>query len=293
MKAVDFEYHRPTDIEEACRLLAEADGEARIIAGGQTLVPLLAMRLARPTRLIDINRIKELQGIELGAAHVTVRACTRQAAALADESIGRRLPLLAKALGFVGHVQTRNRGTIGGSLAAADPSAEIGLAALAIDCEVQAQSVSGERAIPIAQFFHGPMSTELTPEDCLTAIRFSIWQEAGSLGTGFQEISIRRSDFALVAVAVQLVIDAKGVCQRIAMSVGAGATPVRVDAASRRLTGTRLEPRDLTEAARLASEAIVPVSDLHASAEYRRRVAGALVVRATIEAREEASARNG
>ena len=145
MKSVDFDYECPTTLDAVCRRLVEADGEAKLIAGGQTLVPLLAMRLARPALLIDINRVAELQGIDDRGDHVAIRACTRQAAALADPAVRGRVPLLAKALSFVGHAQTRNRGTIGGSLANADPAAEIGLAALALDAEISARSLDGER----------------------------------------------------------------------------------------------------------------------------------------------------
>jgi CO/xanthine dehydrogenase FAD-binding subunit len=291
MKAVDFDYARPESLGEACRLLAEAGGEAKIIAGGQTLTPLLAMRLARPSLLVDVNRIAELDGIESAGESVLVRACTRQAAALTDDAIRRRVPLLAKALRFVGHVQTRNRGTIGGSLANADPSAEIGLAALALAAEVEARSTQGARTIGISRFFIGPMMTVLSAEECLTAVRFPVWPSLGRLGTGFQEASARRSDFALAAVAVQLQLDGDGVCRRIALGVGgAGASLQRVPAAAARLTGTRLAAQDLAEAAAMVREAIEPLANLHASAEYRRRLTGALLERAVVEAAQEARA---
>jgi CO/xanthine dehydrogenase FAD-binding subunit len=291
MKAVDFDYARPESLGEACRLLAEAGGEAKIIAGGQTLTPLLAMRLARPSLLVDVNRIAELQGIETVGETVSVCACTRQAIALADDTVGRRVPLLAKALHFVGHTQTRNRGTIGGSLANADPSAEIGLAALALDAQVEARSTQGARTIAIGDFFLGPMMTALTAEECLTTVRFPVWPSSGRRGTGFQETSARRSDFALAAVAVQLELDNEGVCRRIALGVGgAGATPLRVEAAAARLRGTRLAAHDLADAAAIVRDAIDPVTDLHASAEYRRRLTGALMERAVTEAAEEARA---
>jgi CO/xanthine dehydrogenase FAD-binding subunit len=290
MKAVDFDYECPASLEAVCRRLVDAEGEAKIIAGGQTLVPLLAMRLARPALLIDINRIAELQGIEDHGDHVAIRACTRQAAALGDPAVRGRVPLLAKALGFVGHGQTRNRGTIGGSLANADPAAEIGLAALALDAEIEARSLYGERKIHLSQFFTGPMETLLAPDECLTRIRFPVWRDGVRLGTGFQEVSIRQSDFALAAAAVQLALDAGGVCRRIALSIGgADATPVRIAAAEERLRGTRLTERDIAEAAAIARDALSPLSDLHASPVYRRRVAGALVARAVAEAKAEAT----
>jgi CO/xanthine dehydrogenase FAD-binding subunit len=295
MKAVDFDYQRPGSLGEACRLLAGAGEDGKIIAGGQTLVPLLAMRLARPALLIDINGIAELQGIDAGDEHVDVRAGTRQAGALADETIRRRVPLLAKALGFVGHIQTRNRGTVGGSLANADPAAEIGLAALTLDAQLFARSTTGKRTIPIVEFLVAPMVTALAAEECLTTIRFPLWREAGRLGTGFQEISARRSDFALAAAAVQLLLDASGMCRRIAVSVsvgGAGTHPIRVAAAAERLTGTSLAERDLADAAELVMDAVEPGSDLPA-AVYRRRLAGALAERAVAEAKADAMAVRG
>ena len=289
MKAVDFDYEQPRSVAEICRRLGGDDGEARILAGGQTLVPLLAMRLARPTVIIDINRVDELQGIDAESDAVVIRACTRQACALADATVRTRLPLLAKALAFVGHAQTRNRGTVGGSLANADPSAEIGLAALALDAEIEARSAAGRRTIPIAEFFIAPMITALKADECLTAVRFPHDQGLRRRGAGFQETSIRRSDFALVAAAVAVALDRDGACSRIAVSLGtSGATPLRLNEVERTLTGIRIGDAELAEAARLAHDRVDAVSDIHASAAHRRRIAGALVSRAIAEARDEA-----
>lgn len=288
MKAVDFDYERPRSVVETCRLLSQAKGEARLLAGGQTLVPLLAMRLARPAVVVDINRVDELRGIDTNDANVVIRACTRQAVALANPTVRSHLPLLAKALSFVGHIQTRNRGTIGGSLANADPAAEIGLAALALDAKIEAHSVSARRTIPIADFFVSPMVTALAVGECLTAVRFPLLR--GGVGTGFQETSIRRSDFALAAVAVQLVLE-RGVCRGLALAIGgAGATPVRLTTIERKLIGTKLGDAELAEAERMAREGIDAVADIHASAAHRRRITGVLAARAIAEARDEAIA---
>ncbi|HUN50923.1 MAG TPA: FAD binding domain-containing protein [Candidatus Sulfotelmatobacter sp.] len=290
MKAVDFDYACPASVGGACELLRASAGEAKIIAGGQTLVPLLAMRLARPALLVDINRIAELQGVAADDDRLTVRACTRQAAALADATIRQRLPLLAKALGFVGHGQTRNRGTIGGSLANADPAAEICLVARTLDAEIDASSTAGTRTIAVGEFFTGAMSTALVADECLTSVRFPLWREA-RVGTGFQEASARRSDFALAAVAVQVALDADGACRRLTLGIGgAGPTPLRVDAAETGLLGSRLETGDIATAAAIVRDAVDPPSDLHGSAAYRRRLIGALVERALAEARQEALA---
>jgi CO/xanthine dehydrogenase FAD-binding subunit len=161
MKAANFGYSCAASIDEACGLLASANGEGRVIAGGQTLVPLLAMRLARPQLLVDVNRVAELRGIDVRDGVVTVKACTTQADALANKTIRTNIPLLAKALSFVGHTQTRNRGTIGGGLANADPAAEICMVALALDCDIVPRSVESQRTIPGAKFFQGAMTTAL------------------------------------------------------------------------------------------------------------------------------------
>jgi CO/xanthine dehydrogenase FAD-binding subunit len=293
MKAAEFDYVRVESVEAACRALAGAGGDGKILAGGQTLVPMLAMRLLRPALLVDINRVASLHMIVAGGNQVVIGACTRQADALADAIVRRELPLLAKALAFVGHVQTRNRGTLGGSVANADPAAEIALAALALDCEVIAQSVAGVRAIPIGRFFQGAMTTELQADECLVELHFPM--AAGTMATGmrrgcgFHEVSSRHSDFALAAAAVQLVLDGDGACHQVAIAVGGvGSAPLRIDAAAERLRGTELAPDDIAAAVAIVRATVEPASDLHASADYRRRVAGALVERALIDAKTEA-----
>ncbi len=291
MKAAEFDYACAGTVEEVCRLLDGARGEGKIIAGGQTLVPILAMRLARPTLLVDINRIAELKGITADDDGVTIGAATRQADVLADATLRRRLPLLAKALRMVGHPQTRNRGTIGGSLANADPAAEIGLVARTLDGEITARSGKGERVIPIAAFFQGAMTTALETDECLTRIRFPLWRGATRLGTGFEEMSVRRSDFALVAASCQLALDGDGVCRRMALGIGgAEAAPVRIDSVPEHLVGTRLEAGDIDGAMSGLQDAIDPIADVHASADYRRRVAAALAARVIATARDEALA---
>jgi carbon-monoxide dehydrogenase medium subunit len=250
---------------------------------------MLAMRLAKPGRLVDINGIAELEGIEATADVVIIRAATRQADALSSEIVKSRLPLLAKAISFVGHSQTRNRGTVGGSLANADPSAEICLTACVLDATLTAQSVTGLRDITAADFFESAMTTALTPEECLTRVSFPIWHET-RIGTGFQEVSARKSDFALAAAAVQLALDANGVCQKIAIGIGGvEAAPVRARTAEQKLAGTKLEAADINAALASLDEILSPRSDLYASADYRRRVAAALAERAIAEAKAEAT----
>ena len=294
MKAAEFDYVRAGSVAEICRLLRGARGEGKIIAGGQTLVPLLAMRLARPALVIDVNRVGALAGIAADDQGLTLGATARQAQALADAHVARCAPLLAKALRLVGHPQTRNRGTIGGSLANADPAAEIGLVARILDAEIWARSSGGERCIAAKDFFLGAMSTALSPEECLTRVRLPAWRDATRLGTAFEEMSVRRSDFALAAGACQVALDADGVCRRVALGLGGvEAVPVRAAAAEKRLVGTRLEPRDIAAAMGEIEGAIQPLSDTHASADYRRRVACALAGRALAAARDEALAARG
>jgi CO/xanthine dehydrogenase FAD-binding subunit len=291
MKAAEFDYARAASVEEVCRLLDGANGDGKIIAGGQTLVPMLVMRLARPALVIDINPIESLKGITINADAVVIRAGTRQYDALNDIALAQALPLFIKGLAMVGHPQTRNRGTIGGSLANADPAAEISLLARTLDAEITAVSSQGARVIADADFALGAMTTGLSSEECLTEVRFPIWQNAGRIGTAFEEMSIRRSDFALVSAACQVALDRDGVCRRAALGIGgAEPSPLRVDETERRLVGTKLEASDIAAAADLLRAAIDPITDNHASADYRRRVARELAVRVTTSARDEALA---
>lgn len=290
MKAAEFDYVRAAGVAEACQALADesGDGEVKIIAGGQTLVPLMAMRMARPALLVDINDIEELRGIAVQDDTLVIRAGTRQRAAELSPEVRGRLPLLAKALKFVGHTQIRNRGTVGGSVVHGDPSAEIPLVAVALDATLEARSTAGESTLRADGFFLSAMTTGLAPDQCLTEIRFPIWNGDGAIGTGFHEVSSRRSDFAVVAAAAQLHRGPDGTCHRAAVAVGGAApTPVRLGAVERALRGSTLDAAALSDAVALVDDAIDPDTDLHATADYRRRVARVLVERAIREAWEE------
>jgi xanthine dehydrogenase iron-sulfur cluster and FAD-binding subunit A len=287
MKAAAFAYSRPTDIEEACALLAADDG-ARLIAGGQTLVPLMAMRLARPTRLVDIARLPGLAFVREGADAIAIGATTTQRAVEHDALVHARLPLLARALPFVGHTATRARGTIGGSLANGDSAAEIALIAVTLGATLIYCEGARNGEIPAAEFFVGPMVTALPMTAILTAVRFPVWRERA--GIGFHEISSRKSDFAFASAAAQVALDESGACRRIAIGVGAAAeVPLRLAAAEQALMGKRLTPDAIRAAVTEALAGITPMSDLHASAEYRRRVATSLAIRAINEAYENAT----
>ena len=290
MKAAAFDYVRPATLREACGYLADGDGEARIIAGGQSLVPLMAMRLVRPRLLVDINDVAELTGIARDGSEVVVGAATRQADAARSGIVGDDVPLLALALPFVGHDQTRNRGTVGGSLAHADPSAEIGLVAAALGATMTASDGATGRRIGAADFFQAPMTTALEPGECLTAVRFPVWTGAGRVGAGFQEVSARDSDFAIVAAAAQLALDRDGVCRRAAVAVAnAAPTPVRLLPIEEALIGRRPDNESIERLLPLVDEAIEPSTDLHAGADARRHMARSLTLRAILQAAANAA----
>jgi CO/xanthine dehydrogenase FAD-binding subunit len=283
MKPAPFEYARPAHLDEACALLAAGD-DARVIAGGQTLVPLMAMRLARPKRLIDIARLPELAFLRRERDDVAIGATTRQCALERDPLIGTAVPLLAKVMPFVGHAPTRARGTVGGSLANADPAAEIALVAVTLGAKLVYRQGSASAEIAADDFFLGPMMTALPASGCLTAVRFPVWRDA-RVGVGFHEVSARRSDFAFASVAAQIALDDGGICSRLALGIGAvTACPLRLDAVAAAIVGTRAEEPIVGEAVRAALADIEPLSDLHASANYRRRAAAKLAVRAIADA---------
>ena len=289
MKPAAFEYVRPASLAEACQLLA-ADEDARVIAGGQSLVPMLAMRLARPAKLIDILRLPELAGIREEAGAVVVGATTRQAQAERDSVIRASVPLLAQVLPWVGHPPTRNRGTIGGSIANADPSAEIPLAAVTLGAGILLATAHGEKSVPADEFFIGAMLTAIGQGECIRAVRFPVWPQK-RIGTGFFEISARRSDFAFVAAAAQVALDDEDRCIDIALGVGGiGDRPLRLDVSS--LKGTKLDPVSVSDAVNAASLELEATDDLHASAAYRCRVAVTLGIRALEQARADAAAKS-
>jgi CO/xanthine dehydrogenase FAD-binding subunit len=286
MKPAPFEYVRPDSLHEACELLA-GDEDARLIAGGQTLVPMLAMRLARPARLIDILRLPELAGIRQEKHSVVVGATTRQAQAERDPVIQASVPMLARVLPWVGHPPTRNRGTVGGSIANADPSAEIPLVAVTLGAEIMLATTNGPVSMPADDFFVGAMLTSIGQGECVSAIRFPVWQHK-RIGVGFFEISARKSDFAFVAAAAQVALDEEGRCLDVALGLGGlGERPLRLDVSS--LVGTRLDSKAAEEAVDAASADLEASSDLHASAAYRRRVATTLCLRALEQARVDAA----
>jgi CO/xanthine dehydrogenase FAD-binding subunit len=289
MKPAPFDYARPDDLEQACALLAASD-DARVIAGGQTLVPFMAMRLARPKLIIDIARIADLAYVRRDGDALAIGACTRQCVVERDPIVRTAVPLLAMVMPFVGHAATRARGTIGGSLAHADPSAEIVLAAVTLGATLSYR-LGGETVdIPAAEFFLGPMVTALPLAGLLVGVRFPVWREP-RVGVSFHEVSARRSDFAFVSAAAQMALDRDGICRHLAVGIGAVTdVALRLDGVAAALVGTRIEEAAAQAAVQAALADIKPYADLHASATYRRRVAVTLAVRAIGDARKAAEA---
>lgn len=290
MKSPPFEYARAASIEEACELLSQHGDEAKLIAGGQSLVPMMAFRLLRPAWLIDINEIAAMNFVLIGPDAVHIGACTRQCDIQRNDALAAAVPLLRQALAHVGHIQTRNRGTAGGSLAHADPSAELPLVAQILEARLVMRSQSGARTLPAASFFEGAMTTGISPDECLDEIHWPIWRERKT-GSAFTEVSRRHGDFAMVAAAAQVAVDDGGRCTRASFGVGGAApTPVAFPELAKRLHGTRLDKETLDAVAHDAVAALEPGSDTHASADYRRHLAGVLMTRVLQSAYDSARA---
>jgi CO/xanthine dehydrogenase FAD-binding subunit len=288
LKSPAFEYARAASIEEACGLLHQHGDAAKLIAGGQSLVPMMAFRLLRPSWLIDINEIAALKFVAFETDAVRMGACTRQCVVARDDALAARLPLLRQALAFVGHTQTRNRGTVGGSLAHADPSAELPLVAQILEARLVLRAKSGTRTLPVAEFFAGPMMTNLRADECLEEIHWPVWRERNT-GSAFTEISRRHGDFAMVAAAAQIAVDDDGHCTRVTFGVGGAAPmPVAFPELARSLVGHLLDKTKSRAVAQEAAAALEPDSDIHASAAYRRHLASVLVTRVLQQAYDAA-----
>jgi carbon-monoxide dehydrogenase medium subunit len=303
VKPAPFEYHAPESAKEAVDLLAELGDGAKLIAGGQSLVPVLAMRLAALDHLVDIGRVAALRGIEKRGDRVWIGAGTTQASIGRSPLVAGAVPLLALATPLIAHFQIRNRGTLGGSLAHADPAAEYPAVALALDAVVETLSPRGQRAIPAGEFFTGIWSTALDPDELLTGVTFPAAgsgpgvgapmvgapgagkPEAGRQGFAVEEFARRPGDFAVAgaAVAVELSEDGTRVTRCAIGLFGLGSTPLRAPAAQASLAGIAVMDVDAAEAGRAAVADLPEVpADLHGSAAYRKRV-GAAMVAAAIE----------
>jgi CO/xanthine dehydrogenase FAD-binding subunit len=271
------EYEAPTTVAEAVDLLAEHQDEASVLAGGQSLIPLMALRLARPAVLIDINDLSELSLVAATDGRVAIGAMTREYMAEDSATVSDAVPLLAAALPLIGHEAIRSRGTIGGSLAHADPAAELPAVALALDAEFVVRGRAGERVVPAADWFEGYLATSRRPDELLTEVRFPA--AAPGTGVAFLEVARRHGDFAIVGLAVSLTL-ADGVISdaRLAFA-GVSDVPVRVAEAEDLLAGEQPSAELFAEAARRATAGLDPPADLNGSSEYRKQVAATLVRR--------------
>jgi aerobic carbon-monoxide dehydrogenase medium subunit len=277
MKLPQLDYEAPTTVPEAVELLAEHLDEASVLAGGQSLIPLLALRLAYPDVLIDINGIAELSGVSAAGGWVTIGAMTREYVAEESETVAETVPLLAAALPFIGHEAIRSRGTIGGSLAHADPAAELPAVARALDAEFVVRGPAGERVVPAAEWFEGYLTTSRRPDELLVEVRFPA-AEPGS-GVSFQEVARRHGDFAIAGLAASVTLSEGAISDARLAFAGMSDVPVRAVAAEDLLAGERPSAGLFKEAARRATDGIDPPGDLHGSPEYRKRIAAALVRR--------------
>lgn len=280
MKPARFAYVRPETLDEAVSVLADNADEAKVLAGGQSLVPMLNFRLAAPELIVDLDRVVELQGIHRVDGAVRINAMTRQRTTEKCGVVRERCPIVTQALSWVGHLQIRNRGTVGGSMAHADPAAELPAVAVALDAEIEAVSTRGHRTMPATSFLQGPFMTDLAPDEVLTAVSFP---EIPNTRTACLEVAPRHGDFALVGVVAILTnADAAGAVSGAALAAfGVDAVPVRLHAAEDVLVGAAVTNRLIDDAADAAFEQVVsPTEDAHATSAYRRDVLAQLVRRA-------------
>jgi len=289
MKLPPFEYEAPTTLAEAVDLLAEYTDEASVLAGGQSLIPLLALRLARPAVVIDINGVGELAGISATDGWVSIGAMTREYVAEESKTVADTVPLLAAALPLIGHEAIRSRGTIGGSLAHGDPAAELPAVARALDAEFVVRGPAGDRVIAAAQWFEGYLTTSRGADELLLEVRFPAARPG--TGTSFLEVARRHGDFAIAGLATSLVLSGGVISEARLALAGVSDVPVRPTAAEDLLTGERPSAELFEEAARGAVADLDPPGDLHGSPEYRKAVAGALVRRGLRAAADNARER--
>ena len=278
MKLPPFDYACPTTLPEAIALLASHD-DAKPIAGGQSLVPMLAFRLAQPTLLVDLRKLADLRGIRVSDAGVTLGAMVRWRDIEDDERLATAHPLLKAAIAHVAHYQIRNRGTVGGSIAHADPAAEMPGIAITCDAEIAVVGKSGAHVIQAADFFQGALTTALTPDEIIVEIRLPAWPPGRRWG--FQEFARRRGDFAMAAAAVFYDQDARGKARNAHVGViGVGDRPLRLTAVEDVLNGESIDEATIAKADAATSAAVDPQDDIHASAAYRRSLVGTMVERA-------------
>jgi len=282
VKPAPFEYFCPETLEEALALLAEHGTDAKPLAGGQSLIPAMNFRLATPSVLVDLNALTSLAHVSVGDGNVRIGGMTRHRTLETNADVARELPLVAETMPFVAHAAIRSRGTIGGSLAHADPAAELPAVMLALQATIKVQKQGNARSVPASEFFTGLFSTALEPGEIITEVEVPRADHRDRTGYAFDEVSRRHGDFALAGAAAVATVDDAGVCTsaRVAL-LSVADRPVIADQVSRALVGQRATPeliRDAAEAS-AASTDIDPASDIHASSRYRRRLAAVLIRR--------------
>lgn len=289
MKPAPFDYADPATLEEAVSLLRQHDGEAKVLSGGQSLMPLLNMRMARPELLIDLAKVPDLDYVREENGALVIGAMTRQRTVEFSEIVRSRYPLVHTATLNIAHPQNRNQGTVGGSIAHADPAAEYPAIAVALGAEIRAVGTDGERTIPAEEFFVTYLTTTLEPTDILTQIRLPALPQR--TGWSFMEIARRHGDFAMAGVVATVQLDNNAMCAATRIVLfGVGDKPIRARQAEASLTGQKPELTRFAEAGRIASEEIgEPLEDVHAPAEYRRDLARVLTRRALAQAAERAA----
>ena len=281
MKPAPFDYHAPTSLDEAIGLVSSLDN-AKLLAGGQSLVAMMNFRFVIPDHLIDLNGVSALAGISVAGETLRIGAMTRQRDLEFSSDIVKHCPLMREALRHVGHRQTRNRGTIGGSLAHADPSAELPLVCAAHDAVIEIAGARGTRRVPFAEFGQGFMTTAVGLDEILTAVELPLWP-AGH-GFGFHEFARRHGDFAIVGAAALLALGKDKVVTRASVTLcGVATAPLRMGDAEAKLTGRPLA-RAAIRAAAATARTIEPITDIHATADYRRHLAEVLMARALADA---------
>jgi carbon-monoxide dehydrogenase medium subunit len=284
VKPSPFQYYAPESLDEVVALLVEHGDDAKPLAGGQSLVPMMSLRLAAYSHLIDLRKVVGLAEIERRDDHVRLGAMVGQAMAEHDPVVAQA-PLITKAIPHIGHFQIRNRGTIGGSIAHADPASELPAVALAMDAVMEVAGPAGVRRIPAAEFFVSTWHTALGAGEVLTAVEFPLWP--GRTGFAVEEVARRHGDFALVGATVGVAVESDRVTRAAIAMLGVGPTPVRgYDAEAALIAGGAAA--DLAEVGRIAAAGLTPTDDVHASAAYRRHVAAVVVRRALARALEEA-----
>lgn len=289
MKPPPFDYVAAKSLDEALAALADAGDEAKVMAGGQSLIPLLSLRLAHPTKVIDLNRVGGLSGVEVSAQAVRIGALTRHRALERSAEVATNAPLVAEAMPLIGHVAIRSRGTIGGSLAHADPAAELPSVALALDATFTVRSRDrGERTIAAADFFQGFFTTAVEPDEILTHVTFPRRQSA--TGYSLVEVARRHGDFAMVGAAVAVTLANGSVASARIGLLNLSEKPLRATGAEQALAGATPATATFNEVAQMATRDLEPSGDLHASPAYRRKVAAVCIRRALEQATERAKA---